>query len=107
LPRGLEKQLVDDEKSLISDSDKQRLEQLKEKMASSPKDRAATRKELRKIANKYQKKIEAALKDQDFDLAEDYVLEILEITPKRSKAYKELTDSLGKIRARKYEINNQ
>ncbi len=105
--RELEKQLVDDEKSLISDSDKQRLEQLKEKMASSPKDRAATRKELRKIANKYQKKIEAALKDQDFDLAEDYVLEILEITPKRSKAYKELTDSLGKIRARKYEINNQ
>ena len=105
--RELEKQLVDDEKSLISDSDKQRLEQLKEKMASSPKDRAATRKELRKIANKYQKKIEAALKDQDFDLAEDYVLEILEITPKRSKEYKELTDSLGKIRARKYEINNQ
>ena len=105
--RELEKQLVDDEKSLISDSDKQRLEQLKEKMTSSPKDRAATRKELRKIANKYQKKIEAALKDQDFDLAEDYVLEILEITPKRSKAYKELTDSLGKIRARKYEINNQ
>jgi hypothetical protein len=47
------------------------------------------------------------LKNRDFDLAEDYVLEILEITPERSKGYKELTETLGKIRAKKYEFNKQ
>ena len=92
--------------SLISSSDKQRLEQLKQRLRSNPKDKIAKR-ELKKIAEKYQKKIETALKDRDFDHAEDYVLEILEMTPHRSKAYKELTELLGKIRTRKYEYNNQ
>jgi len=48
-----------------------------------------------------------ALEDRDFDLAEDYVLDILEITPERSKGYKDLTETLGKIRAMKYEVNKQ
>jgi len=95
-----------EQQSLISNTDRQKLEQLKNKLMTNPRDRRA-RQEIKTIGSKYQKKIEAALKDQDFDLAEDYVLEILEITPKRSKAYKELTESLGKIRARKYEINTQ
>ena len=46
-----------------------------------------------------------ALEGKDFDLAEAYVLEILEITPDRSKANKELTGLLGKIRRKKYEYN--
>jgi len=95
-----------DKESLVSNPDKEKLEQLKQRLRSNPKDKRAKR-ELKKIGEKYQKKIETALKDRDFDLAEDYVLEILEITPDRSKAYKELTDLLGKIRTRKYEYNNQ
>lgn len=101
-----EEQARDKEEPLVSNPDKQRLEQLKQRLRSNPKDKIAKR-ELKKIAEKYQKKIETALKDRDFDLAEGYVLEILEITPHRSKAYKELTKLLGKIRARKYEYNNQ
>ena len=75
-------------------------------MKANPKDKAS-RKELKKVANKYQAKIESALKDKDFGLAEEYVHEILEITPDNSKAYKELTKLLGKIKARKYEYNKQ
>jgi hypothetical protein len=108
--RDLEQQMIQEEKkeqkSLISDTDRQKLEQLKQRLRSNPKDKRA-RKELKKIGEKYQKKIETALKGRDFDLAEDYVLEIMEITPERSKGYKELTETLGKIRARKYEYNNQ
>jgi len=101
-----EEQAMDKEEPLVSNPDKERLEQLKQRLTSNPKDKRA-RRELKKIAEKYQKKIETALKDRDFDHAEDYVLEILEMTPHRSKAYKELTELLGKIRTKKYEYNNQ
>jgi len=101
-----EEQARDKEEPLVSNPDKEKLEQLKQRLRSNPKDKRA-RRELKKIGEKYQKKIETALKDRDFDLAEDYVLEILELTPDRSKAYKELTDLLGKIRTKKYEYNNQ
>jgi len=101
-----EEQARAEEESLVSNPDKERLEELKQRLRSNPKDKRA-RRELKKIGEKYQKKIETALKDRDFDLAEDYVLEILEITPERSKGYKELTDLLGKIRTKKYEYNNQ
>jgi hypothetical protein len=101
-----EEQARDKEETLVSNPDKERLEELKQRLRSNPKDKRAKR-ELKKIGEKYQKKIETALKDRDFDLAEDYVLEILEITPERSKGYKELTDLLGKIRTKKYEYNNQ
>ena len=95
-----EEQAIQKEDPLVSSSDKQKLEELKSKLRDNPKDRA-TRKELKQIADKYQTKIKTALQDKDFDLAEGYVLEILEMTPEKSKAYKELTELLGKIRARK------
>ncbi len=44
-----------------------------------------------------------ALEDKDFDLAEGYVLEIMDLTPENTKASRELTKLLGKIRAKKYE----
>ena len=95
-----EKQAIHDEAPLISDSDKQKLEQLKRKLRANPKDRKA-RRELRTIADTYQKKIESTIKDGDFGLAEEYVSEVLKITPKKSKAYKDLTDLLGNIRDKK------
>jgi len=94
------------QKPLISNTDRQKLERLKQRLRSNPKDKKA-RRELKKIAEKYQSKIKMALEDRDFGLAEDYVLEILEITPERSMGYKDLTQTLGKIRARKYEYNKQ
>jgi len=97
-----QQKIIQEEERLVSSPDKQRLEQLKEKLKANPKDKVS-RKELKKIANKYQKKIESALKDRDFGLAEEYVHEILEITPEKSKAYKDLTELLGKIRTRKNE----
>jgi serine/threonine protein kinase len=89
-----------EDRQLVSNPDKRKLEQLKQKLSANPKDKRA-RRELKKISESYQKKIEDAIKDKDFALAEDYVLEILEMTPDRSKANKELTNILGKIRARK------
>ena len=99
-----QQKLIQEEEPLVSSPDKQRLEQLKEKLKANPKD-MASRKELKKIADRYQKKIESALKDRDFGLAEEYVQEILEITPEKSKAYKDLTKLLGKIRIRKNEYD--
>ncbi|MEE8234057.1 MAG: hypothetical protein V3R41_05205, partial [Gammaproteobacteria bacterium] len=87
-----------------SNSDKKKLEQLKQRLRDNPRDKRA-RRELRKFADKYQKKIKMALEDKDFDLAESHVLEILDMTPENTKASRELTDLLGKIRARKYEYN--
>jgi hypothetical protein len=101
-----QEQIKKEQQSLILNTDKQKLEQLKRKLRANPKDKRA-RKELKKIADKYQNKIKVALEDRDFDLAEDYVLDILEITPERSKGYKDLTETLGKIRAMKYEVNKQ
>ena len=101
-----QEQIKKEQQSLILNTDKQKLEQLKRKLRANPKDKRA-RKELKKIADKYQNKIKVALEDRDFDLAEDYVLDILEITPERSKGYKDLMETLGKIRAMKYEVNKQ
>jgi len=95
-----QQQIIQEEEPLVSNPDKQKLEQLKQRLWANPKDRRA-RRELKKIADKYQNNIKMALEDKDFDLAEDYVLEILEITPDNSKASRELTELLGKIRARK------
>ncbi len=101
-----QQQAKQEQQSLISNKDRQKLEQLKNKLRANPKDKRA-RKELKKIADNYQNKIKMALEHRDFDLAEDYVLEILQITPERSKGYKDLTETLGKIRAMKYEVNKQ
>ena len=101
-----QEQAKQEQQSLRSNTDRQKLEQLKNKLRANPRDKQA-RKELKKIADKYQNKIKMALEDRDFDLAEDYVLDILEITPERSKGYKDLTETLGKIRAMKYEVNKQ
>ena len=101
-----EEPAIFEEDPLVLDSDRQKLEQLKDKLRANPKDKKA-RKELKKIAEKYQKEIKTALKDRDFELAEEYVLEILEITPANTKAYKELIELLDKISARKYEYNYQ
>jgi serine/threonine protein kinase len=101
-----QEQAKQEQQSLISNKDRQKLEQLKNKLRANPKDKRA-RKELKKIADRYQNKIKTALEHRDFDLAEDYVLEILQITPVRSKGYKDLTETLGKIRSMKYEVNKQ
>ncbi len=86
-----------EQQSLVSDTDRQKLEQLKMKLKAKPRDKRA-RAELKKIAEKYQNKIKMALEDRDFDLAENYVLEIMEITPERSMGYRELAETLDKIR---------
>jgi len=99
-----QQQIIQEEEPLESNPDKQKLEELKQKLSANPKDRKA-RRELKKIADKYQDKIKMALEDKDFDLAEDYVLEILDMTPEKAKAHKELRKLLGKIRTKKYEYN--
>ncbi|MFT5426802.1 MAG: serine/threonine protein kinase [Gammaproteobacteria bacterium] len=91
---------IKQDRPLVANSDKRRLEQLKEQLRANPRDKTI-RKELRKIADKYQKNIESAIKEKEYDLAEVYVLEIMEITPEKSKARNELTDLLGKIRTLK------
>lgn len=85
---------------MISDADKQKLKQLKRELRTSLKE-SASRKELKKIADKYRNKVKAAVKDKDFECAEAYILEILEITFQKSQASEELTKLLGKIRAKK------
>jgi len=99
-----QQQIIQEEEPLVSNPDKQKLEELKQKLRANPRDKKA-RRELKKIADKYQNKIKMALEDKDFDLAEDYVLEILDMTPENAKAHKELTKLLGKIRTKKYEYN--
>lgn len=97
-----QQQIIQEEEPLVSNSDKQKLQQLKRMLRANPGDKRA-RKELRKIAEEYQDKIKMALEDKDFDLAEGYVHEIMDLTPENTKASRELTKLLGKIRARKYE----
>ncbi len=97
-----QQQIIQEEEPLVSNSDKQKLQQLKRMLRANPGDKRA-RRELRKIAEKYQDKIKMALEDKNFDLAEGYVHEIMDLTPENTKASRELTKLLGKIRARKYE----
>ncbi len=85
---------------LISDSDKRKLEQIRRKLIHNPNDMKA-RKELKKMAENFQDKIKEALHDNKFDVAEAYVLEIMDITPDNSKAQSELNDLLARIKARK------
>ena len=99
-----QQQILQEEEPLVSNPDKKKLEQLKQRLRDNPRDKRA-RRELKKIAEKYQNKIKMALEDKDFDLAEDYVLEILDMTPDNTKASRELTKLLGKIREKKYEYN--
>ncbi|MFB3116179.1 MAG: serine/threonine protein kinase [Gammaproteobacteria bacterium] len=99
-----QQQIIQEEEPLVSNPDKQKLEQLKQELRANPRDKRA-RRELKKIAEKYQNKIKMALEDKDFDLAEDYVLEILDMTPDNTKASRELTKLLGKIREKKYEYS--
>ena len=99
-----QQQIIQEEEPLVSNPDKQKLEQLKQELRTNPRDKRA-RRELKKIAEKYQNKIKMALEDKDFNLAEDYVLEILDMTPDNTKASRELTKLLGKIREKKYEYS--
>ena len=99
-----QQQIIQEEEPLVSNPDKQKLEQLKQELRANPRDKRA-RRELKKIAEKYQNKIKMALEDKDFDLAEDYVLEILDMTADNTKASRELTKLLGKIREKKYEYS--
>ena len=99
-----QQQIIQEEEPLVSNPDKKKLEQLKQRLRANPRDKRA-RRELKKIAEKYQNKIKMALEDKDFDLAEDYVLEILDMTPDNTKASRELTKLLGKIREKKYEYS--
>jgi len=97
-----QQQIIQEKQPLVSNPDKRKLEQLKQRLRANPGDKRA-RRELRKIAEKYQDKIKMALEDKDFDLAEGYVLEIMDLTPENTKASRELTKLLGKIRAKRYE----
>ena len=53
--------------------------------------------ELRKLASKYESSVKKALQEKNYNLAETYVLEMLEIAPDNKK----LQESLKVIRAGK------
>ncbi|MEE8321353.1 MAG: serine/threonine-protein kinase, partial [Gammaproteobacteria bacterium] len=87
---------VDVSRNLVTDSDRRDMQVLRDRLKSNPKDKQA-RKQLKKMADRYQRTVQEAIEARDYDVAEAYVREILKIAPPKSKAYKELDELLVNI----------
>jgi serine/threonine protein kinase len=84
------------QKNLVPARERRIMQDLGERLKSDPGDKQA-RRELKRIADKYEGTIRDAIKERDYDVAEAYVREILKIAPPKSKAYKELDKLLQNI----------
>ena len=81
---------------LIDSSERRKLARIQRQLARNPGNQQA-KQELRKLASKYESSVKKALQEKNYNLAETYVLEMLEIAPDNKK----LQESLKVIRAGK------
>ena len=84
------------QKELVPARERRIMQDLGARLKSDPGNKQA-RRQLKRIADKYEETIRGAIKERDYDVAEAYVREILNITPSKSKAYKELDKLLQNI----------
>ena len=96
---------IEEDASLVPESEREEIRKAHESILQEPKNTKA-RRELRKVAKQVESKIKEAIKQKDFDLAEDYINEILQYAGENSKKKKELLDLLQKIRTKKLESGN-
>ncbi len=96
---------VKGEESLVPESERQEIRKLREQILQNPGDKKA-REKMQKLAKKVEGKRKKAIRNEDYDLAEDYVSEILQYAKKDSKRSKELNDLLQRIQIKKIESAN-
>ncbi|MDX1519161.1 MAG: hypothetical protein R3318_03495, partial [Gammaproteobacteria bacterium] len=84
---------TDNVPGLMSENERRTLERIKERLQKNPDDRIAQR-QAKRIARNFERKVKSALEDGQYELAENYVLEALEIAPDN----KGLKEALNKIR---------
>ena len=96
---------IEEDKSLVPESEREEIRKAHESILQDPNSTKA-RRELRKLGRQVEGKIRDAIKKKDYDLAEDYINEILKYAGEDSKKKNELLDLLQKIRAKKMESGN-
>jgi tetratricopeptide (TPR) repeat protein len=101
----IEQTKMDAQENPVPEKERRIMQDLGERIKSNPGDKQA-RRQLKRIADKYQKTIREAIKERDYDVAEAYVREIIKITPSQSKAYKELDKLLQNINKMKTEAGD-
>ena len=92
--------------SRIPASERQSLRDIQEKIRQNPQDKMA-RRELKSMSKDLERKIRNAVKEQDYDLAEEYIEEIMSYASADSKKSKELQVLLERIRARRLQVGNK
>jgi len=89
-----------EDQSLVPESERQAIKETRDRVIQNPDDLQA-RREMRRLAKKVEGNIKKAIKDKDYELAEDYVNEILQYAKEDSKKKKELHELLKKIQIKK------
>ena len=97
-----ESNVTDASKQIVPEEERNALQDLKDRLRDNPNDKQA-KKELKNLASKFEENIRTSLKNKDYDLAEAYVNEVIELSPPKSKSRKNLIDLLRKIRKQRAE----
>jgi serine/threonine protein kinase len=92
--------VIEKDQSLVPKSERQAIKETRDRVIQNPDDSQA-RREMRRLAKKVEGKIKEAIKNKDYELAEDYVNEILQYAKEDSKKKKELHELLKKIQIKK------
>lgn len=85
--------------SRIPESERESLRKIYERMQKNPNDKKA-RKELQKYSRRMEDKIKRAIADQDYDLAEDYLNEVMTYASEDSKRRDELQKIIDNLKSR-------
>jgi serine/threonine protein kinase len=87
---------IQEPESLVPESERRRLENLKERIKSNPQDTQA-RREVKNLAEQFEKNIRKAVDTGNYDLARDYIDELKSVLGDNIRAQKRLDELLKKI----------
>ncbi len=85
--------------SRVPEQERQLLQSLREKLKANPNDVIA-RRQLRKLAERFEGNIKQAIEKKDYELAKDYIYEIQSVVRNNPKSAKRMEELLRKIEER-------
>ena len=93
------KALKNDNDAVLSSADRRQLESIKKRLQKNPDDKNAIRR-LRNLVSNYETKVKTAIAEKDYERAQVYIEEMLEIVP-NNKRLQETLDKINKMKKSK------
>ena len=96
--------VTESDTSFVPQHERQAIKDARNRVIQNPRDKQA-RRDMQKLGKRIEGKIKEAINNENYDLAEDYVREILKYAPENSKKKGELLELLNKIEIKKAKMN--